>query len=263
MRCAVPMRQTGSQQQCIQPASCALPFLQDSSVWEFDTADVDLPAALRLLAAEVGGARITPGVNCRGVFCTPSRPPLPAGEQPGACWSCQCARSLQTCQEHMLRINENNALQGASRQRQCAKSWQPCNRQVPPPQLERWGCAHRCLHAGAHLWACCPPCLPCTAFAGAVVVDESLTSGGSYFDAARGCPQFCHLTLTGALRCMPHTDPAMHKEPTSRCCPLQAVQSAQAYLWLWGQRSRAQTAASSTCKPTAARCIACRGFGPR
>ncbi len=33
--------------------------------------------------------------------------------------------------------------------------------------------------------------------AGAVVVDESLTSGGSYFSVSRGCPQFSHLALTG------------------------------------------------------------------
>lgn len=32
---------------------------------------------------------------------------------------------------------------------------------------------------------------------GAIVVDESLTSGGSYWALSRGCPQFSHLTLTG------------------------------------------------------------------
>lgn len=36
--------------------------------------------------------------------------------------------------------------------------------------------------------------------AGAIVVDESLTSGGAYWAASRGCPQFSHLTLTGASR---------------------------------------------------------------
>jgi acetolactate synthase I/II/III large subunit len=39
---------------------------------------------------------------------------------------------------------------------------------------------------------------------GAVVVDESLTSGTSYFEASQGCPPFSHLTLTGgAIGCGP------------------------------------------------------------
>ena len=33
--------------------------------------------------------------------------------------------------------------------------------------------------------------------AGCVLVDESLTSGGSYWDQSAGCPEFSHLTLTG------------------------------------------------------------------
>jgi acetolactate synthase-1/2/3 large subunit len=33
--------------------------------------------------------------------------------------------------------------------------------------------------------------------AGTILVDESLTSGGSYFAASAGCPRFSHLTLTG------------------------------------------------------------------
>ena len=32
---------------------------------------------------------------------------------------------------------------------------------------------------------------------GAVIVDESLTSGGSYWDLSAGCPKFSHMTLTG------------------------------------------------------------------
>lgn len=52
-------------------------------MWEFDSWGVDLPAALRLLAELVGGASITPGVNCKGAFCTPSRPQLPAGGRGG------------------------------------------------------------------------------------------------------------------------------------------------------------------------------------
>ena len=33
--------------------------------------------------------------------------------------------------------------------------------------------------------------------AGAIVVDESLTSGNAYWEASKGCPQFSHMTLTG------------------------------------------------------------------
>ncbi|KAF5833363.1 thiamine diphosphate-binding protein [Dunaliella salina] len=46
------------------------------------------------------------------------------------------------------------------------------------------------------------PPLMCTVIAsmqpeGCVVVDESLTSGGAYWNASRGAPRFSHLTLTG------------------------------------------------------------------
>ena len=43
---------------------------------------------------------------------------------------------LHTRHEHLLRINDTSALQVASRQRHCARSWQPCNHQVPLPRLE-------------------------------------------------------------------------------------------------------------------------------
>jgi hypothetical protein len=35
---------------------------------------------------------------------------------------------------------------------------------------------------------------------GAIIIDESLTSGGTYWDQSAGCPQFSHLTLTGKAR---------------------------------------------------------------
>jgi len=35
---------------------------------------------------------------------------------------------------------------------------------------------------------------------GAIIIDESLTSGGTYWDQSAGCPQFSHLTLTGEAR---------------------------------------------------------------
>jgi hypothetical protein len=45
---------------------------------------------------------------------------------------------------------------------------------------------------------------------GAIIIDESLTSGGTYWDQSVGCPQFSHLTLTGGaigvdpVRCKYH-----------------------------------------------------------
>jgi acetolactate synthase-1/2/3 large subunit len=105
----------------------------DDSVWELDAAEIDIPAALEALCKAVGGNQITPGVNCRGVFAPPSRPPLPSGRLT-ASHLCTIVAALQ-------------------------------------PE-------------------------------GAILVDESLTSGGSYFDASAGCPQFSHLTLTGgAIGC--------------------------------------------------------------
>ncbi|PRW56678.1 decarboxylase [Chlorella sorokiniana] len=109
-------------------APSQLVALPDEAVWEFDSWGVDLPAALRLLAELVGGAAITPNVNCKGAFCAPSRPQLPAGRLTAATM-CQTVAALQ------------------------------------------------------------PP--------GAIIVDESLTSGSSYWALSRGCPQFSHLTLTG------------------------------------------------------------------
>ena len=39
---------------------------------------------------------------------------------------------------------------------------------------------------------------------GAIIVDESLTSGNAYWDVSHGCPPFSHLTLTGgAIGCGP------------------------------------------------------------
>lgn len=64
---------------CTSPDRFSHPVQQDEAVWEFDSWGVDLPAALHLLAELVGGSSITPNVNCKGAFCAPSRPQLPAG----------------------------------------------------------------------------------------------------------------------------------------------------------------------------------------
>ncbi len=51
-------------------------------MWELDAAQLDVPAALSMLCAELGAQSITPGVNCRGMFCGAKRPPLPTGGPP-------------------------------------------------------------------------------------------------------------------------------------------------------------------------------------
>ena len=57
-----------------------LVMLPDDAVYEFDASGVDIPAALHLLSAEVGGDAVRPHVNCRGMFCSAARPALPRGE---------------------------------------------------------------------------------------------------------------------------------------------------------------------------------------
>ncbi|PSC72378.1 acetolactate synthase large subunit [Micractinium conductrix] len=109
-------------------APSQLVTLPDEAVWEFDSRGVDLPALLALLAAEVGGHSVTPGVNCCGVFATLDRPALPTGRLTAAAL-CQTVATLQ-------------------------------------PE-------------------------------GTILVDESLTSGGTYFNHSAACPPFTHLTLTG------------------------------------------------------------------
>jgi acetolactate synthase-1/2/3 large subunit len=107
----------------------------DSQVWELDSGDVDVAAALQALSDQVGGAAVAPLRNCGGVFCPAARPPLPGGKLTAAAL-CQVVAALQP--------------------------------------------------------------------AGAVVVDESLTSGGAYWEASKGCPPFSHLALTGgAIGCGP------------------------------------------------------------
>ena len=53
----------------------------DDAIWEIDAA-FGVPEALELLASEVGGGSVVPGVNCRGAFLptTHVRPPLPPPE---------------------------------------------------------------------------------------------------------------------------------------------------------------------------------------
>lgn len=49
-------------------------------MWELDGSTLDVPAALRMLCAELGATGVTPGVNCGGRFCNAKRPKLPTGE---------------------------------------------------------------------------------------------------------------------------------------------------------------------------------------
>lgn len=109
----------------------------EDSIWEIDSTEVDVPAALRALCSAVGGDAIVPFKNCRGTFISPSTPSpsLPTGRlNPTS--MCQIVAALQ-------------------------------------PE-------------------------------GAIIVDESLTSGNTYWESSRGCPPFSHMCLTGgAIGCGP------------------------------------------------------------
>ena len=110
---------------------------QDDAVWEFDSGELHLPSALRLLAAEVGGAGIQPGVNCRGAFCSPSRPQLPSGEgREGGGWGgqqwCDLNHALVRAAHHPhpLPAHPAPALsppQAPSPPLGCARWWQRCS----------------------------------------------------------------------------------------------------------------------------------------
>ncbi|KAG2443900.1 hypothetical protein HXX76_002240 [Chlamydomonas incerta] len=120
-------------------------------VWEFDThalraAGWDAASTLKRLVAALGpaAAGVQPGVNCRGVFAAPRRPPLPP--------SC-----IDSSSDGIAGGSSSGGLTAA----------ELC---VVVAALQPEGC---------------------------VVVDESLTSGGSYWEASKGCPPFTHLTLTG------------------------------------------------------------------
>lgn len=141
-------------------------------MWEFDSWGVDLPAALRLLAAEVGGDAVTPGVNCGGVFARPRRPPLPTGKLTAAAL-CQAVAALQP--------PGKDCGVGGRVIAGCASPTCPILSQLSTPHSPATPPTHLSLHQTT----------------GAIVVDESLTSGASYWDASAGCPQFSHLTLTG------------------------------------------------------------------
>lgn len=64
--------------------------------------------------------------------------------------------------------------------------------------------------------------------ANAIVVDESLTSGGTYYDAAEGCPAFSHLCLTGGAigQGMPCATGAAIACPSRKVINIQADGSA-------------------------------------
>ena len=56
--------------------------LHDDKVWELDSASTNISDALAVLSEMVGGLLVKPGVNCRGIFALPQRPPMPLGDLP-------------------------------------------------------------------------------------------------------------------------------------------------------------------------------------
>lgn len=72
--------------------------LPEERVWELDAGSMPLPAALALLAQELGAGAVRPLVDCRGVFCPPARPLLPSGVLRCAAAVCFCAAAVPLSQ---------------------------------------------------------------------------------------------------------------------------------------------------------------------
>lgn len=129
------MRAGAGCQQCTTDDALSPPpaaALQDEAVWEFDSWGEDLPAALRLLCAEVGGDAVVPGTNCRGIFSPAARPPLPQGESPSASGFAgvrgdKGPRRLSTGP----RCSHPPTLQAASPLPRCARRWRRCSLRAP------------------------------------------------------------------------------------------------------------------------------------
>ena len=66
----------------------------DDSVWEIDSAIVDVPNILERLVDAVGASNVRPLVNCKGTFCSKSRPEIPSGRLTAASL-CQTIAALQ------------------------------------------------------------------------------------------------------------------------------------------------------------------------
>lgn len=72
--------------------------LPDDHIWELDSSDVDIALAMKFLCTAVGGDAVTPGVNCGGVFCMPSKVKSPLPPKNGRLnptYLCQIVAHLQ------------------------------------------------------------------------------------------------------------------------------------------------------------------------
>jgi acetolactate synthase-1/2/3 large subunit len=148
--------------------------LPDDAVWEVD-ASWGVPAVLALLASELGCGRIAPGVSCGGVFAppAPARPPLPRPEGgraagPGAMGGLGPLQGGRALGRGVLQVTNRSSLC-----RQALRGAPADAAKTPPRPAGRLTAASLC----ATLAALQPE--------GCILVDESLTSGGAYWDAAQ------------------------------------------------------------------------------
>jgi hypothetical protein len=168
--------------------------LPDDAVWELD-ASWGAPEALGLLCVEVGGAAIQPGVNCRGVFTplTVARPQLPPGESELRAGACALGAG-----RHATPPKVANSCSPCPF---IAGLWLPQRLRLqsrPKDRRNFRGCKSCVLPHASHRRALLPTgiagrltaALLCQVVAalqpeGAITVDEALTSGGAYWEAAK------------------------------------------------------------------------------
>jgi len=151
--------------------------LSDDAIWEIDDALLSgtIPQALALLAEEVGAGRVVPGRSCRGVFSAPLpvRPPVPPADGQFVMWepgSGPCFLEGERVGWFSL-YGRQGCLCTADRGQAVRAVRDPSTH---PPN--RAGCL---TAAGmSQLIAALQP-------EGCVVVDESLTSGGAYWEASK------------------------------------------------------------------------------
>jgi hypothetical protein len=130
----------------------------DDAIWELDAA-WGLPEALQLLEAQLpGAAAVKPGVNCRGMFATPQRPAVPAGEV-GCCFGawleCFCSPAAAAVKPG---VNCRGMFAAPNRPAVPAGEVGCCFGASSPLPVRGWRCmsAIYSMHAILRDWFICP-----------------------------------------------------------------------------------------------------------
>lgn len=226
---------------CSTAHTPSFPCVQDEAVWEFDSWGEDLPAALRLLCAEVGGDAVVPGANCRGMFSPAARPPLPKGE-----WSCCCCLECACMRPGDKGPHTWAAAEAAPRLPPLRR---PPDRRGAVP--DGGGAAARGCHRRRR------------------VADERGLLLGGQPRLPCLCPPHAHRRVPAAggeqqwgLPCWLAGNSAQPLLPPHPAAP-QAAPSGAASPWRWAPPWPAPAGPSSTCRPTALACTRCMACGRR